>query len=237
MKEIEKVKIKLSAVEALRLMKKFYTYKELSRLTGLPIPVLGRYVSGSVLPSFKRAKSILLLFKKQYLQRVLREKSKVDRESGVFDLSRIVSDTLLLKHIAVQAAIDFARSKIDKVLTKETTGIPVAAHIALALGDKPIAIAREKKEMGIEEFIEVRRYSNSGTYDYLYIPKYLLRKGERVLIVDAFIRSGSVVKALYNACKIADASVIGVFSLISVRDVVKKLKARLKCPIKSLLLV
>lgn len=44
MSQLKAVQEKLRLIRILRLLKKSYTYEELSRITGLPITVLNRYV-------------------------------------------------------------------------------------------------------------------------------------------------------------------------------------------------
>ncbi len=46
MSQLKAVQEKLRLIRILRLLKKSYTYEELSRITGLPITVLNRYVRG-----------------------------------------------------------------------------------------------------------------------------------------------------------------------------------------------
>ena len=59
MSQIKAVQEKLRLVRIPKILKKSYTYEELSKMTGLPITVLNRYVRGKVLPSTERTKELL----------------------------------------------------------------------------------------------------------------------------------------------------------------------------------
>ena len=54
----EDLKFRLATVELLRTAKKYYTYRELSMKTDLPVTVLSRYAKGHVLPNIERARKL-----------------------------------------------------------------------------------------------------------------------------------------------------------------------------------
>lgn len=62
-----------------------------------------------------------------------------------------------------------------------------------------------------------------------------LRKGENVLIVDDVIRSGETQRALLEMCGQAGAKPVGMFFLISVGDVIDRLKEEYSIPVESLI--
>ncbi|AIF69231.1 adenine phosphoribosyltransferase [Palaeococcus pacificus DY20341] len=224
MSQIEAVKEKLRVVRVLKLLKKTYTYEELSKMTGLPITVLNRYVRGKVLPSTKRAKELLqVLAPYVNVEEEVKKRIKFD-EHGLFDNMSILSDTALMTLIAENIASRYLSKDIDKVLTAATDGIPLAVHIANEL-NIDIIYAKKKKEVGIEKFYEVNYIpSASGSVSTLYLPHWALKRGEKVLIVDDVIRSGETQKALIELCKQAGAKPVGMFFLISVGDNIEKLK-------------
>ncbi|MDI6826451.1 MAG: phosphoribosyltransferase family protein [Candidatus Aenigmarchaeota archaeon] len=233
MTKLDETKTKIFAIEILKLFKQEYSYNELSSFIQLPIPVLSRYINGHVLPNIKRAKNIIDKFEKRYLIDILMRKIRFEK-TGAFDHSDILSNADLLEKIAKMVFQDFNFVKVDKILTVETDGIPLAIQTGKEFGVNTI-IAKRNKEMGIEDFIEVKRVYLTGTYGYLYIPKNSIKKGEFVLLVDDVIRTGSTMEALMNMCKKANANVAGIFTIISVGDSIKKLKKRLTCPVNSLI--
>jgi len=167
MSQIEAVKEKLRVIRILKLLKKSYTYEDLSKITGLPITVLNRYVRGKVLPSTKRSKELLeVLSPYLNVEEEAKKRIRFD-EHGLFDNMGILGDTALMTLIA-----------------------------------ETVASA--------------------------------LKKGERVLIVDDVVRSGETQKALLEMCRRAGSIPKGMFFLISVGDVLDRLKEEYNIPIDAL---
>ena len=234
MSQIEAVKEKLRVVRILKLLKKTYTYDDLSKITGLPITVLNRYVRGKVLPSTDRAKELLQMLSPYInIEDEVRRRIEFD-EHGLFDNMKILSDTALMSLIAEEIASKYMGKDVSKVLTAATDGIPLAVHIADEL-NVDVVYAKKKKEVGVEKFYEVNYVpSASGSVMTLYLPQWALKKGDNVLIVDDVIRSGETQRALIDMCKQAGAVPIGMFFLISVGDFVDKLREEYNIPVDVL---
>lgn len=155
-------------------------------------------------------------------------------DSGTFDHTNLISNADLLEKIAKLVFQDFNFAKVNKILSVESDGIPLAIQVGKEFGVDTI-IAKRRKEMGVKDFVEVKRVYLTGTYSYLYIPKGSIKKGEFILLIDDVIRTGSTMKAMIEICKKIGANVAGVFTIISVGDSVKNLKKKLSCPVKSLI--
>lgn len=233
MTKLDETKTKIFAIEILKLFKQEYSYKELSSFIKLPIPVLSRYINGHVLPNLNRAKEIIEKFKKRYLIDIVMRKMNFE-DSGTFDHTNLISNADLLEKIAKLVFQDFNFAKVNKILSVESDGIPLAIQVGKEFGVDTI-IAKRRKEMGVKDFVEVKRVYLTGTYSYLYIPKGSIKKGEFILLIDDVIRTGSTMKAMIEICKKIGANVAGVFTIISVGDSVKNLKKKLSCPVKSLI--
>jgi len=235
MSQLKSVQEKLRLIRILRLLKKSYTYEELSKITGLPITVLNRYVRGKVLPSAERTRELLeLLMPYINIEDEVRKRIKFD-ERGFFDNMPVLSDTALMSLIAEEVAGRYIEKDVDKVLTAATDGIALGVHIARELG-ADIVYAKKKKEVGVEKFYEVSYVpSASGTVMTLYLPQWALKRGEKVLIVDDVIRSGETQRALVELTKQAGAKPVGMFFLVSVGDIVDKLREEYDFPVESLI--
>jgi len=233
MTKLDETKTKIFAIEILKLFKQEYSYNQLSVFIKLPIPVLSRYINGHVLPNIERSKEIIEMFKKKYLIDILMGKIK-SNEDGTFDHSEILSNANLLEKIAKIVFHDFNFAKVNKILSVESDGIPLAIQIGKEFGVNTI-IAKRNKEMGVKDFIEVKRFYLTGTYSYLYIPKNSIKKGEFILLIDDVIRTGSTIEALMEICKKVGANVAGVFAIMSIGDSIKKLKKKLTCPVKAMI--
>ncbi|MCO6041641.1 phosphoribosyltransferase family protein [Thermococcus alcaliphilus] len=231
MSQIEAVKEKLRVIRILRLLKKSYTYEELSRITGLPITVLNRYVRGKVLPSTQRAKELIKVLSPYVnLEEEVKKRIVFDKH-GLFDNLKILSDTDLMSLIAESVASRYMEMDIDKILTAATDGIPLAIHIGNELG-VDVVYAKKKKEVGVEKFYEVNYVSSSsGSVMTLYLPSWAIKKGERVLIVDDVVRSGETQRALIEMCKQANATPAGMFFLISAGNAIDRIKEEYNIPV------
>lgn len=231
MKKAEELKYRLSSIEALALLKKTMSYDELSSILGIPPTALSRYVNGHVIPKIETSKAIFDLFKREYLIKEASKRIYVD-EFGAVDSSMIIYDPVFLKYIVLAEYEKMKVFKIDKVLTLEADGIPVAYQVASTLG-KSVAVARKTKKLGVREFLEIKQVFDSGTYRYIYLPKNSIRKGEYVLLTDDIIRTGATVRALVNLCKEVKANVSGIFTVIALKKVNTRLEGELSVPVIS----
>ncbi len=151
MSQIRAVQEKLRLVRVLKILKKSYTYEELSKMTGLPITVLNRYVRGKVLPSTERTKELLKMLSPYVnLEEEVRKRIKFD-EMGFFDNMMVLSDTPLMSLIAEEVASRYMDKNVTKILTAATDGIPLGVHIAKEL-NADVVYAKKKKEVGVEKF-------------------------------------------------------------------------------------
>ncbi|WP_010477032.1 phosphoribosyltransferase family protein [Thermococcus zilligii] len=237
MSQLKSVKEKLRLIALLRLLKKSYTYEELSEITGLPITVLNRYVRGKVLPNSERTRELTQLLS-QYvnLENEVRKRLRFDSR-GFFDSMSVLSDTSLMTLLSEEIASRLKEVEIEKILTAATDGIPLAVHLGREL-NVDVVYAKKKKEVGVEKFYEVNYVpSASGSITTLYLPSWALSKGEKVLIVDDVVRSGETQRALVDLCRQAGAEPVGMVFLVSVGDIIDRLREEYGIPVESILVL
>jgi adenine/guanine phosphoribosyltransferase-like PRPP-binding protein len=233
---ISDLKYKLMTIELLNLAKNYYTYRELAQIIGLPETVLSRYVKGHVLPTIDRAQNI-----NRTLQKIMRLEGEIQQrirfdDSGYFDNTHLISDTLLLERAVQHAVNAFAGMRITKVLAAATDGIPLAALLAHRLG-VGLVIAKKSREVGVREFIEeVFVPSKTAMMISLFVPRDALRKGDCVLIADDVIDSGETQIALTKIVQKAKAEVTGMYALVGMgSDWKSKIEAVTHCPVEIVL--
>ncbi len=234
MSRIAEVKSRISSVELLSTLKKSYSYKELSSILGLSAPILSRYVRGHVLPSPSRSDKFVAVFREKLLRKMVMDHIRTTPE-GVYDLTRAVTDIGLLKQIAKVVYSEFEPSRVQKVLTMEVDGVPLAVQIADEF-NVSVAIAKTERDLAADEFYEQRIIYSPDSVKYLYLPRTSLKKGEHVLVVDDLIRSGITLDALVKLVEKARARPVGIFTIASIEQSIPRLKERLKlnCPIEAL---
>ena len=137
------------------------------------------------------------------------------KETRFIDNTKLLADSLFLSVLAKIVAQKYKNLKITKILTAAVDGLPLAVRIADQL-EAELIIAKNTKEVGVPKYIEENYTpsSSSGNLLTLYVPKHLLSKKDRVLIIDDIIRSGYTQKALIKICHKINAKVLGVLIMI-----------------------
>jgi adenine phosphoribosyltransferase len=228
------VKTRISSVELLATLKKSYSYRDLSSVLGLSAPILSRYVRGHVLPSAARSEKFIATFREKLLRKMVTDLVKVSPD-GSYDISAVVSNIGLLRQIAKVVYSEFGLVNVDKVLTMEVDGVPLAVEVAGEFNVN-VAVARAEREVGVEDHLEQKVVYSPSSVKYLFIPRTALKKGEHVLIVDDMVRTGITIEALSGLAEKAKCKVVGVLSIASLNSAMPKLKGRLglTCQIESL---
>ncbi|MGD1055287.1 MAG: phosphoribosyltransferase family protein [Nitrososphaerales archaeon] len=234
MSRIADVKTRISSVELLATLKKNYSYKELSSILDLSPPILSRYVRGHVLPSAARSEKFIATFRDKLLRKIVLDEVKVSAD-GSYDISSVVANVGLLRQIAKVVYSEFSLVSVDKVVTMEVDGVPLATEVAGEFNVR-LAVARDERDLGIQEFLEQKAVYSPSTVKYLYLAKSALKKGDHVLIVDDLVRSGTTIEALTILAERMKAKIVGIFAIASVEQAIPGLRSRLglTCPIESL---
>jgi len=154
---------------------------------------------------------------------------------GSYDISGVTSNVGLLRQVAKVVYSEFSLVPVEKVLTMEVDGIPLAVEVAGEFNVN-LAVARAEKDLGVEEFYEQKVVYSPSSVKYLYLPKNAIKKGEHILVVDDMVRSGTTIEALARLAEKARAKIVGIFMIASLDQSVQKLKSRLglTCQIESL---
>ncbi len=213
---LSKVAVQFEAVELLNIARSLLklSYRELSEILNLPESVLCRYANGELLPSPETAANIVNKLENLLsLDSVLKRLIKV--REGYINFSHIVTQSDLLKLYARRVKNMFQDLGITKVLTAATDGIPLAVSAAISL-DAELAVAKQYKDLFEDNFYETTYITGDPPRKVtLYLPKSMLSKGDRVLIVDDIVRTGRTLQSLIDICKQAEAHVVGISVLIA----------------------
>ncbi|RLI09878.1 adenine phosphoribosyltransferase [Candidatus Bathyarchaeota archaeon] len=215
---VRELKYRMMITDLLKVASESHTYQELSGYLGLSPPILSRYMRGHVLPSFSRAQGLYeKLMEITNIKDELKKRINFDEE-GYFDNTPLVSEITWLKIMSNYAMEKFAGRRVTKVLTAAVDGIPVSTLVANLL-DVDLIVAKESKEVGINDFIEETYIpKGSAIRKSLYVPKTSIKKKDSVLIIDDVVRTGETVKALVDLVKNQRADIAGVYILVAVGD-------------------
>lgn len=127
------------------------------------------------------------------------------------------SDVIFNPHYASMLgfilASEFSDLDVDVVMTTEVKGIPLGMFAAYALG-VPLAVCRFRNRPSDGPAVGVHYPTSSGDVRTMYLGSRQLKRGEKVLVIDDFMRGGSTVAGMLLMTKEFGASVVGVGILI-----------------------
>ncbi|MFC0211138.1 xanthine phosphoribosyltransferase [Paenibacillus chartarius] len=120
-------------------------------------------------------------------------------------------DPQLIKAIGQEFARLFGESKPTKVLTVESSGIPIAYATAYELG-VPLVFARRKKPVTMVDDLYVERVPSftKGIVTDIMVASEFLKADDRVLLVDDFIANGDAARGLIRIIERSGAELLGV---------------------------
>ncbi len=201
-------------IDLLKLAKKRFSWVEISGLLNESPTVLSRYLHGHVLPNPRKVdKMIPILEKLIDLRSIVISKIKRDKR-GFINNQYLISDINLLKLLALKFSWQF-KDKVDIVFSPAADGIPFATLVAEYTGTN-IVIVKNRREVGVQDFIEGVHITEDGQIETLYFPRKLIRKNYRVLIVDDVIRTGETHKTIVDMVDRAKAKVVSILVILAV---------------------
>ncbi|MFT8709867.1 MAG: xanthine phosphoribosyltransferase [Sporolactobacillus sp.] len=120
-------------------------------------------------------------------------------------------DPGLMKRIGQEFANSFAKLRVSKIITIESSGIAPAVMTGLAL-DVPVIFIRKKKPSTAQGKVytaDVYSYTKKET-NMIYIEEELLTPNDRVLIIDDFLANGEAALGLAHLVKQSGAHIVGI---------------------------
>lgn len=181
--ELNKLKsfqLRIDSTRFLRALKDKMTYREMSKIFDIPIPLLSRYASGKTLPNLVRAEKILTtclnnnllltLIRKEYL---FQNSSTINPEI-IYFLSSYIIQSLFLHNI-------------NKVIAFYPENSLLGFSVALNLGSKLVYAYNDKyffPDKRIEMTYSIKSKATGGEIKRrVCIPKGSIRNEENILVV------------------------------------------------------
>ena len=124
-------------------------------------------------------------------------------------------DTVFMKEIGEEIRDLFRGEEITKILTIESSGIPIAISAGFAMG-LPVVYAKKNKSSNISGdcySTPVKSFTHGDTNNVVVTKEYL-SADDRILIVDDFLAHGSALTGLINIVGQAGATVVGCVAAI-----------------------
>ncbi|MEM4700001.1 MAG: hypothetical protein QXT74_03510 [Candidatus Nezhaarchaeales archaeon] len=214
--EEESKNIKLTAFNLLRLLKFFYSFKELERRIGVPSQVLWRYVTLRATPERDTAQKILARIEEQKL--VEEAISEVILESKEPWL--LLSNPGILELSALKLVEEFGRSKAEVVLS---TPDPYSAALAAVASIYLKARLCIPSRILYSNSVIVESYeASSGVLDVIAIPRKSVPNKSKVLITTMTMHLPPLGAAINLVLK-SGSELVGVFSVVGGKEEIKEL--------------
>lgn len=124
-------------------------------------------------------------------------------------------DTSFMKEIGDEIARMFKDEGVTKILTIESSGIPIAISAGFAMG-VPVVYAKKNKSSNVSGDVyttPVKSFTHGDTNNVV-VAKEFLNPEEKILIVDDFLAHGSALTGLISIVDEAGASLAGCVAAI-----------------------
>lgn len=119
-------------------------------------------------------------------------------------------DVPFLLEMGREIARLYEGSEINKILTIETSGIPIAFAAAQFM-DVPVVFVKKNKSGNISDSVyssRVESFTKKNVYDAV-VSKEFLGKDDKVLVIDDFLAKGNALSGMMDILKQAGAELVG----------------------------
>ena len=141
-------------------------------------------------------------------------KDGVIKEGNVLKVDSFLNhqmDIQLFLEMAKEFKSKFASKDINKILTLESSGIGIAAIVALEF-DVPVVFAKKSKSINIDGDMytaEVESFTHKCK-NQVIVSKKFLSPNDRVLIIDDFLANGCALQGLISIVNESGADIEGI---------------------------
>lgn len=159
--------------------------------------------------------------------------------NGILKVDNFINhqvDPALMNECGQEFARRFANVDATRILTAEISGIGPALMTGLHMG-LPVVYARKTKPVTMPDtvYLTVAPSHTKGRMVELIVSPEYLSSGERVLIIDDFLASGSTILGLVRLAQAAGSRLVGIGTLIEKEfEGGRKVLEPLGVPIESL---
>lgn len=151
----------------------------------------------------------------EILKETIRNKGSIT-EDNILHVDSFINyqmDVKLFNEIGKEFKERFKNEKIDKILTVESAGIGISAITSQYFDCVPVVFGKKmdrvsRDALGIYKS-EVYSFTKNTLYNVV-VKDNLIKKGEKILIIDDFLANASGAFALMDIVKQAGAEVVGV---------------------------
>lgn len=149
-------------------------------------------------------------------ERILRDGRNLG--NGILKVDNFINhqvDPMLMNECGKEFASRFADCGASRILTAEISGIAPALMTGMHMG-LPVVYARKTKPITMPDtvYLTVAPSHTKGRMVELIVSPEYLPRGEKVLIIDDFLASGSTILGLVRLAQAAGSELVGIGTLI-----------------------
>lgn len=124
-------------------------------------------------------------------------------------------DTPFMKEIGEEIARMYEGDEITRILTIESSGIPIAVSAGFAMG-LPVVYAKKNKTSNISGdcYSTMVHSFTHGNNNNVIVAKEYIKPDDKILIVDDFLAHGSAIAGLIEIVEQAGATIVGCVAAI-----------------------
>lgn len=195
---------RLDAVMFLRALKKVFTYRQLSELTGIPAPILSNYINGKTVPSIEKADHIISILTSshvinKFLQVSLRRRAL--KYAMLRDPGALILIATYISHTCMGEVV-------HKVATITPNGLPLATHVSYVL-ERPLLYINGPK--GLSRVTRVVHMINKmhgiKARRAAFYNHFAINPNDRILVVDENLSNLHSYIVLYKVIRSLNARV------------------------------
>lgn len=152
----------------------------------------------------------------EVVDELLEELSHSDRllPGGYLYLTDVLGNPRMMNRVGKVFASAFADQKIDAIMTVATKGIPIAQATARHL-NVPVVIVRRDSKVTEGSTVSINYVSGSSRrIQTMVLSKRSMKSGQRVLIMDDFMKVGGTMNGMKNLLEEFDCTLAGVAVLV-----------------------
>ncbi|MEM3032487.1 MAG: hypothetical protein QW756_07940 [Nitrososphaerota archaeon] len=210
-------------VELLKTLKDTHDYKSLSKLTGIPISTMTRYVNGKTLPRGRKTVELMTkLISIVDVEKIVRERI-TNGPDGV-DITPAVSEGHILKLITAHFIKNLTATQVSSILAVDEPGIVLATSIGLVLGRR-VYFVSERPLWPEESAINIKYYiKESGERRNVWVPKGAIKSRKSTLVVAGMLSHPALFRELYKRATENGGHLAGLCTIVSSASALQELK-------------
>lgn len=138
---------------------------------------------------------------------------------GRYDMAPLYADPFIFKKLISDIIIPFKDIKIDKIAAIDATGFILGSAVAVTLDLGLILIRKGGKiPLGIDRKEQRDFIDYSGNKKILELDSNMIKRGEKVLLIDDWIETGAGAKASISLIEALGGIIVGIGTIGSDRN-------------------